>query len=420
MGPNENRLLVRRDGTANACRSEDSLTVTDFLGRFFTRLFEDIMKLGKRTSVEELRILGRFEQLREILLSDHHSKHLDKPLASWVLPTDRRLPMVFLDRTLRDLLNTPFEKLRGARGVGQKKLRAFLVLLARAARFSPTELAERHTAMTVDGEKPPAAVAAPGGFDPATVSEVVWTQWRATVVKWKLEAEALGRFASSLEGMPRVIRNTPLSTYAGLALEEIRRMKTHGEKRVEAILEVFYNIQVMLAGKSPHEHLVIRLVPRLIDRTENWLWCRLRDVGMPDEHEILDEFIDPLLGQIRIDTSRQISRLAEARLGLRGPVTSVRLLARTMGLTRARVYQLLDEINDVMIVRWPTGRHQVYELRDKFAAECDCLDNPPDLQQFHAAIELFYPGSRRGADGPLEKAVRPKGRDGKPAPIPVA
>jgi len=378
------------------------------------------MKLGKRASVEELQILGRFEQFRETLLSNQYSEHLDKLLACWVLPTDRRLPTVLLDRTLRDLLDTPFAELRASRGVGRKKLRVFLLLLARAARSSPTELSEQHTAVTVKGEKPPGAVAARDGFDPTTVSEVVWTQWRATAVQWKLEAEALGRFASSLEGMPRVIRNTPLSTYAGLELEEIRRMKTHGEKRVHAILEVFYNIHVMLAAKTPHEHLVIRLVPRLIDRAENWLSCRLRSAGMPDEDEILDDFINPLLGQIRIDTSRQIFRLAEARLGLYDPVISVRQLARKMGLTRARVYQLLDEINDVMTVRWPTGRHQVYELRDKFMAECECLDDPPDLQQLHAAIELFYPGSRRGADGPLEKAVRPKGRDGKPAPIAVA
>jgi hypothetical protein len=28
--------------------------------------------------------------------------------------------------------------------------------------------------------------------------------------------------------------------------------------------------------------------------------------------------------------------------------------------------------------------------------------SPPDLQQFLAAVELFYPGSRRGAAGPLD------------------
>ncbi len=31
--------------------------------------------------------------------------------------------------------------------------------------------------------------------------------------------------------------------------------------------------------------------------------------------------------------------------------------------------------------------------------------NPPSLVQFYAAVELFYPGNRRGADGPLEKTA---------------
>ena len=32
------------------------------------------------------------------------------------------------------------------------------------------------------------------------------------------------------------------------------------------------------------------------------------------------------------------------------------------------------------------------------------MDPPPNLEQFLAAVELFYPGSRRGAAGPLEHA----------------
>jgi hypothetical protein len=55
-----------------------------------------------------------------------------------------------------------------------------------------------------------------------------------------------------------------------------------------------------------------------------------------------------------------------------------------------------------MAVRWPNGRHQMYELREKLMSESKQMDSPPDLQQFFAAIELFYPGSRRGAAGPLE------------------
>ena len=35
------------------------------------------------------------------------------------------------------------------------------------------------------------------------------------------------------------------------------------------------------------------------------------------------------------------------------------------------------------------------------------MDGAPDLRQFHAAVELFYPGSRRGAAGPLEHTFDP-------------
>lgn len=94
---------------------------------------------------------------------------------------------------------------------------------------------------------------------------------------------------------------------------------------------------------------------------------------------------------------------------------SVRQAARTMGLTRARVYQLLNEINDIMNVRWPTGRHQVYELHDKLKAEAAEVKDPPDLEPFHAAIELFYPGSRRGAAGRLEQAAEFGGQNGSRA-----
>jgi hypothetical protein len=127
----------------------------------------------------------------------------------------------------------------------------------------------------------------------------------------------------------------------------------------------------------------------------------------PTADEISRELVGPLLEQIRIDATQQIAKLAEYRLGVDGPITSVRQAARSMGLTRARVYQLLNEINDIMAVRWPMGRHQVYELRQRLDAEAAGMADPPDLTQFYAAVELFYPGSRRGASGPLEPAAEP-------------
>jgi hypothetical protein len=361
-------------------------------------------------SVEELQGISRFEGLRKILLSPAYAEHLDRPLAYWALPTDRRLPLAFLGRTLRDLLGTPFAHLSATPGIGRKKMASFVQLLARAANTDPAHL----PAEILDSGGLGAAVAVDGdgkadGFDPTNISEVTWAQWRASVVRHGLAGERLGRFAPSLQNMTRVIWNTPLGAYTSSTLAEIRAMRTHGEKRVCAILEVFHAANALVAGMGTQQHLVVRIVPRRIDRVEHWTGRALQQPGVPGRQDIFENFVEPLLEQVRIDAPRQVAALAENRLGVGEPMTSVRQAARLMGLTRARVYQLLNEINDIMMVRWPLGRHQSHELREKFQAETAQADGDGevDLQQFHAAVELFYPGSRRGAAGPLEQTFEP-------------
>ena len=366
------------------------------------------MKPGKTLSAEELQAISRFESLRRILLSEEYADHLEKPLAYWALPTDRRLPLAFLGRTLQELLNTPFAELSATPGIGQRKIRSFVTLLSRAANTDPSELPADLGAAPEDGRSAVEAAPVSGnGFDPSTLSEVVWAQWRATVVRRGLGDQTLGRFAASLKKVTRVIWNTPVGAYTEMTLAEIRATKTHGEKRVQAILEVFHSLHNLVANLGDQEHLAIRIVPRWIDAVETWTGRALQTPGVPGAQEIFNSFVHPLLEQIRVDAQEQIVRLAENRLGLDGPITSVRQAARTMRLTRARVYQLLNEVNDIMNVRWPLGRHQAYELRDKFHREAAQMDDPPDLEQFDAAVELFYPANRRGAAGPLERTLEP-------------
>ena len=365
------------------------------------------MKLSKAPSAEELQVISRFESLRTVLLAEPYREHLNKPLAYWALPADRRLPLAFLGRTLGDLLGTPFAELSATPGIGQKKIRSFVKLLSRVAHTDAAELPVDLNGFADSGRLVASAAASPSGFDPSSVSEVVWGQWQASVVRHGLGHEPLGRFAPSLKHLTRVIWSKPLKAYVGRTLQEIRALKTHGEKRVRAILEVFYCVHAMVSQMGAQEHLVVRLVPRAIDAVETWVGRTLQMAGVPAAQEIFERFISPLVEQVRVDAARQIVHLAESRLGLHGPMTSVRQAARLMGLTRARLYQLLNEINDIMQVRWPLGRHQVYELRDKFQRELAPAENPPRLDQFHAAIELFYPGSRRGAAGPLERAFQP-------------
>jgi hypothetical protein len=190
-------------------------------------------------------------------------------------------------------------------------------------------------------------------------------------------------------------------------------MRTHGQKRVWAILEVFYNVHQLVAEMGWRDHLVVRLVPRSIDGVEHWILRTMQTPGLPSVEEIREHFLRPLLEQIRIDTSEQIAELVENRLGIHGPVIGVRKAAETLGLTRARVYQLLNEAAEAVQVRWPDGRHQVPALCDKFQAELDRMADAPDLNQFQTAVELFFPGSRRGAVEPLGEIDPPVGHNGK-------
>jgi hypothetical protein len=314
------------------------------------------------------------------------------------------LPLALLGHPLEHLLSVPFEELARTPGIGRKKMSSLVMLLTRVAGTDPADFPVHppHGAAAGNGGCGPAGDAA---CDPADISEVVWEQWRQCAVRHGLQDEALGRLAPSLQDMTRVIWNTPLRFYVDYPLAEIRRMKTHGEKRIRAILEVFRTVHDLVAGMGVQEQFAVRVVPRLIDRVERWSGAALQSFGVPDEREIFDNFIGPLLSQVRLDAGPQIVALAERRLGLHGPIGSVRHVARNMGLTRARVYQLLSEINDILLVRWPCGRFLSHQLRQKFQREAGLMHDPPDLSQFIAAVELFYPDARRAPAGPLERAT---------------
>jgi hypothetical protein len=361
------------------------------------------MKNHRSSSLRGFQVLGRLEELRKILSGPEYSSHRDIPLAHWALPTDRWLPLVFLGRSLGDLLQTPIVELMETPGIGQKKLCQLVELHSRAVNTLDSELSKLHvfqhngySSTGGNGES-----IEPRSFNPDHISEVVWNLWRADVVKHDLAHETLGRFAPSLQKLTRSIWNAPLSVYANYTLAQIRDMKTHGEKRLLAILEVFHVVHELVGHVQPDEHLSIRVAPRRIDRIERWVDEMLQSPGMPAADDILMHLIHPLLDQIRIDATPQIAQLAQYRLGVDCTITSIRQVARGMNLTRARVYQLLNEIIDIVNVRWPRGRRQCHALREKLQGETASTGNPPDLTQFMAAMELFYPGNRLLAESPL-------------------
>ena len=76
-------------------------------------------EMAKATSAEDYKLITSFEAVKQILLEDRYADRMERPLAFWALPNDRRLPLAFLGRTLGDLLSTPFEELSATPGIGQ-------------------------------------------------------------------------------------------------------------------------------------------------------------------------------------------------------------------------------------------------------------------------------------------------------------
>ncbi|MBI1249556.1 hypothetical protein GC197_17160 [bacterium] len=349
------------------------------------------MRFNKITSAEDFQLINSFDEVKRRLLEEtKFSDRLDKPLAYWALPNDRRLPLAFLGRTIGDLLATPFEELSATPGIGQKKISSLVTLLNRATKedagFEPAQTAPKETAEE-DSFSTSSPLDADGKFDPALVSEVLWLRWRETVRRHNLGNERLGRLAPSLADLPTVIWNTPLEFYMGHSLAEIRRLKTHGEKRVRVVLEVFYRVHETLDLAQGQPHLAIVLRPKMVPVLESWGLDRLAGEASISRSDVMEHLTRPLLKQILTDAGETVHELATGRLGIEAAPQSVRLQARNLGVTRARIYQLLEDCQKIMAVRWPEGRALLEALCKKTE------EKPGEAEAFQllsATRDLFY------------------------------
>ena len=162
--------------------------------------------MPRQITAEDYRVRAGFEALRQKLLDEQFANRLDRPLAYWALPADRRLPLILLGRTLRELLQLPYEEISDTPGVGLKKLGMLLTLLARATHDQPPQAEVAPSAAeNVDATAPEFATHDQNGLDPAFVSEQSWERWCETVRQHGLGQEKLGRLAPSLQELPTVI-----------------------------------------------------------------------------------------------------------------------------------------------------------------------------------------------------------------------
>lgn len=341
--------------------------------------------MTKSPSADDVKLRASFENSRNILSGPEFADRLEKPLAFWTLPSDRRLPLAFLPRNLGDLLAQPYDELAATSGIGKKKMQTLVRLLGRAIKNDSSDLTP------FPGEKK-SRKEGEAVFDADSVSELVWLQWRQLVQSRGLSYERVGRLCPALREVPTVIWQTQLGYYLNYTLADIRMLKTHGEKRVRVVLEVFHAIHKILTTIEPLAGLAIRLAPKFAIEVENGIAALRTQNAPPTQEQVERVVVEPILRQLELDCGDTVSALVKERLGIGLPAgtkpMSVRVQARQLGVTRARVYQLLEECSHVMQVRWPEGRRQL----DDFGQWLDEVYASAESANLLASLrELLFP-----------------------------
>lgn len=379
------------------------LVIATFLADFLSRY--DMIKHSASPRQLRHELAARFEKIRGLLLTDRFAEQLHLPLTFWALPADRRLPRALMGRNLGDLLRTPFASLAATPGIGQKKIQSLLRLLDRALHTDDLrrERLEDVAPQAAASSAPRAPRRLPVGSDPSNISEVTWATWRSTITRHCLGHEPLGCFANELHELPRAIWNVPLDHYAERTLVEIRRLKTHGEKRVRSVVTIFGRLHSQLDGKPADSGVVVRLTPQSVDALDAWLDAELISPQPPRLDELRLRLVDPLVEQVARDAGAQTAEMLRGRLGLDGPALSVRKTAMRLHLTRARIYQLLEDAATVVDVRWPRGKSRIRALLNRYAG------HPADSAEnvlLRSVAETFFPTEFRPVPPPQQPFVR--------------
>ena len=313
------------------------------------------------SSTEDFALKAKFDDLAARLRTAPEG-HLSLPISHWAIASDRRLPYALLDRTVQQLVNTSFDSLLATPGVGRKKFASLVMLMQRAleAKDKPVVVEDTPALESISLEQEV--------FDPDRVSQVVWAEWQATVERHQLQGELLGRLAPSLQSLPTVIWSKPLGDYLIYTIDELRSLKTHGDKRVTVVLEVFHLVHSVLGQSTRSKRVVAQLCPAFVPSLEQWIYGALASEDVPAVQEIRQHVVLPLLNQVERDAGETVHRLAAGRLGIEAFPEGVRDQAQELGVTRARIYQLLETCGEVMQVRWPHGRWMFELLRHKLQA----------------------------------------------------
>jgi hypothetical protein len=299
-----------------------------------------------------------------------------------------------IDLPLETVCASTIEELLQRPNFGPKKVALLIHVLRRIA---ADEAAGRgmSSAAQKNGRKVRVKKTAPAPMEPLDwdqVPEHVWQSWGQTVLDSAFSEEALGRVAPELNQVPTVIWHTPMSEYCCVPLAELRLRRTHGDKRLQAILSSIQAAAALLDQAAERGKKLDRLRLPVFTELEQWSANELNRSKSATYEWVTAQLLKPQLKQLEQDVPALTYRILSDRLGWDGAPRTVMQLSKILDLTRARVYQHLEIVAAVMDLRWPEGRAiwQSWHLRLAQNGAANPRSRAPQ-QCFELARQILYP-----------------------------
>ena len=355
----------------------------------------------------------RFRNLAKAIRDPEYAELATVHLSSLLRPDDKYVPQLLTSKTIAEIFNLSFEELEAIRGIGKTKIDNLLDVLQR-------EL----TSWSARSVIPLGAITK--GELPERQQVLPWEIALKRIEQNKMGYEMLGHLAPKLRSLPHRFWRRRFCDYFGLTPTEIEQLDGHGDVALQSLFLVFEAVGQSLPHEPMNEQLAILLQPFHVHLSESILL----DLLAADSEELtindIGALAQPLLEQIEIDLDLQCSEIVSRFCGLTKSSatinpTSLADIAEAIDLSKERVRQVMVRVEELMMIRWPSGpqmlecvaiksacngRHDIadalYELRARLFGVSDRL---PVLHERHhnaAQAGRLTPATSRLRDSVLD------------------
>ena len=320
---------------------------------------------------------------------------VDNPLSIWTMPSDRHLPSALIQMSMRSVLDMTFDQLTKVRGVGSTRVEKLLQLIERALfqleKGAVGNLDNADTCISPTTEEqyiaPEKVFLLDDSYSQESLTIETWERITSSIREHGFEWQPIGRFANSLDDLPRGLWGEPLAKYISIPLPTLLNTPRLGDSRLSSIIDIIMELGNSIRSCDSSTHFRFQVFPLSINRITNWINQVLASDSVPDVPSVCQHFVIPLLKQIEWDLGLQVAEMVEQRLGANGTPRTLQEVADDFQLTSERIRQITLRVPEVMQIRWPEGKHLFDDFFEKFNNDPKAIEQ---IGLIRRSLDLFF------------------------------